>query len=157
MNKSNSHGLADFSSAIRESTIKRLQEVPEGFMNWRLNNTAMSFADIVQHLINVDELFFSITTSKNKTFKWTLGTEEPHLNVDNLTYTSMLKQLEVYEQKRHSIIDKLDDSKLDEHVSDENKHTMTLWWFIMRKLIEHEVYHRGQIAAYLKVLKGEAP
>jgi uncharacterized damage-inducible protein DinB len=32
---------------------------------------------------------------------------------------------------------------------------MTLWWFIMRNLIEHEVYHRGQMSAYLKLLKGE--
>jgi hypothetical protein len=31
--------LAEFSSEIREITLKRLEEVPDGFINWRLNNT----------------------------------------------------------------------------------------------------------------------
>ena len=60
--------LAEFSSEIRKITLKRLQEVPEEFFNWRLNNTAMSFAHIVQHLIDVDELFFSLGTSKKNDF-----------------------------------------------------------------------------------------
>ncbi|MEC7771509.1 MAG: hypothetical protein VX798_10010 [Bacteroidota bacterium] len=38
--------LAEFSSTIRSLTLKRLDEVPKGFFNWRLNNTVMSFADI---------------------------------------------------------------------------------------------------------------
>jgi len=61
--------LAEFSSEIRKLTLKRLEDVPEGFINWRINNTAMSFVDIVQHLINIDELFFNITKTNERRFK----------------------------------------------------------------------------------------
>jgi uncharacterized damage-inducible protein DinB len=41
-------------------------------------------------------------------------------------------------------------------VIDEKGKKMTLWWFIMDNLIAPEVYHRGQISVYLKILKGES-
>ena len=91
--KENIQRLAEFSSEIREVTLKRLQEIPEGFINWRLNNTAMSFAHIVQHLIHVDELFFSLAESKENEFQWTLGSEEPHVSIEKPTYVSMLEKL----------------------------------------------------------------
>jgi len=69
--------LAEFSSEIRKPTLKMLEEVLEGFIIWRQNNTALSFADIVQHLISVDELLFSLTTTDKRKFRWSLGSEEP--------------------------------------------------------------------------------
>lgn len=147
--------LADFSSEIRKITLKRLEEVPEGFMNWRLNTTAMSFAHIVQHLINVDELFFNLITSEEKEFHWKLGSEEPHIMVERLDYKVMLDTLKTYQQKRHTIITGFEPSEMNIKVADDNTQEMTFWWFIMRKVLEHEIYHRGHIAAYLKVIKGE--
>ena len=148
--------MAELSSDIRNSTLKKLEEVPNGFINWRLNNLAMSFADIVQHLIHVDDLFFTIATTNKKKFKWTLGTEEPHLNIDKLTYGSMLNKLKEYQLKRHSIITSFKNGELNVEISNENGQKMSLWSYIMHNLIAHEVYHRGQIGAYLKVLKGES-
>lgn len=153
---SNYNRLADFASAIRTTTLKRLEEVPYGFLNWRLNNTAMSFVGIVKHLTNVDELFFSITTTNNRTFKWTLGVKEPHIIVDVATFNTMINVLKDNQLKRYAIIKMLDETKLNEVITDDHEQKMTLWQFIMHKLIEHEIYHRGQIGAYLKVLKGES-
>jgi len=147
--------LAEFSSEIRKLTLKRLEDVPEGFINWRINNTAMSFVDIVQHLINIDELFFNITKTNERRFKWTLGTK-PHLNVDKLTYKSMVKKLEKLKIRRDSTIRSFNDILMNELVIDENGEKMTFWWFLMHKVLEHEIYHRGQVAAYLKVIKGES-
>lgn len=148
--------LADFSSIIRMSTLKRLENVPDNCINWRLNNTAMSFANLIQHLLNIDKLFFSITTKNKRKFEWKLGTEEPHLQVDKPTYSLMLKKLKKFQLKRYSIISNLDKSALNKEIIDEKGKKITLWWFIMNKLIEHEIYHRGQISVYLKVLKGES-
>ena len=148
--------LAEFSSEIRKITLKRLEEVPEGFMNWRLNNTAMSFAHIAQHLINVDELFFRLVTSREKQFQWKYGSEERHMVVEKVTYDTMIEKLKNFQHKRYTIICSFDDLRINEEIADENEHKMTLWWFIMRNVLEHEIYHRGQIAAYLKVLKGES-
>ena len=153
--KENLQKLADFSFEIRKTTLKRLQEVPLGFMNWRLNTTALSFAHIVQHLINVDDLFFSLTTSKEKQFQWKLGSAEPHQIVENLTYEVMIEKLKEYGQKRHTFISAFDAQRIDDKVVDENGNEITFWWFIMRNVLEHEIYHIGQLAAYLKVIKGE--
>lgn len=152
----NINRLADFSSEIRNLTLKRLLEVPEEFINWRLNNTAISFANMVQHLTQVDELFFSLAETEEKEFQWKLGTEEPHTKIDGTTYGRHIKQLEEFGKKRHSIISSFDDLKLNKKITKENGEKITFWWFIMTKILEHEIYHRGQIAAYLKVLKGEA-
>jgi len=155
LEKNSLNRLANFSSGIRDTTLKKLKKVPEGFINWRLNNLAMSFGDIAQHLINVDELLFSLATTRKKKFKWTLGTEAPHLNVDKSTYEFKLKKLKEFQLKRHSIVASFNDSALNDIVIDDIGQKMTLWWFLMHKVIEHEVYHTGQISAYLKVLKGE--
>ena len=125
-------------------------------MNWRLNTTAMSFAHMVQHIIDVDELFFGLVTSKQKDFQWTLGSEEPHFDVKKSVYELKIKQLKTYQQKRYTLICAFDESKMNIELTDKNQHKTTFWWFIMRQILEHEIYHRGQIAAYLKVLKGEA-
>jgi len=148
--------LADFSLEIRKITLKRLEEVPEGFINWRLNNTAMSFAHIVQHLINVDRLFFNLVSSEEKEFHWEFGSEELHFMVEPSTYKVMLEKLKTYQQRRHTLISVFEPSEMNTKVTDETEQEMTIWWFIMRKVLEHEIYHRGQISAYLKILKGES-
>ncbi|MGB5666299.1 MAG: DinB family protein, partial [Maribacter sp.] len=82
--------------------------------------------------------------------------EEPHLQIDKAIYQAMLKKLGEFQKKRHSVIRSLDNSMINKEITDEKGEKMTLWWFLMRQVLEHEVYHRGQIAAYLKVLKGES-
>ena len=148
--------LAQFSNEIRKLTLKRLKEVPDGFINWRLNNTAMSFSHLIQHIINVDEIFFSLTTTTNKNYLWITGSEEPHKNIDDAIYASMLKKLKNYGVKRDTIISSFNDTSINELVFDQNGESMSIWWFLMHRVLEHETYHRGQLAAYLKVLKGES-
>ena len=148
--------LAKFSSEIRKITLKKLQEVPDGFFNWRLNNTAMSFGHIVKHLNDVDELFFSLGTSKQNQFQWELGSEQPNLDFTKHTIEAMILKLKKNQKKRYTTIYILDDLGMDKEVSDKNGKKMSFWWFIMRNVLEHEIYHTGQIAAYLKVLKGES-
>jgi|688.fasta_scaffold138903_4 uncharacterized damage-inducible protein DinB len=88
-----SNSLADLSRNVRERTIKRIDTLPNGFMNWRLNNTALSFTHIMQHLINVDELFFEMMQRNPKQFKWKMGTEEPHTLVDDKTCEEIIINL----------------------------------------------------------------
>jgi len=154
--ENNFEQLTAFSSKIRQLTLKRLEEIPDGFINWRLNNTAMSFAHLIQHIINIDDMFFNLTTTTNKKYTWILGSEEPHKNVDDTIYTSMLKKLKDYGVKRDTIISSFNEISINELVFDKNGESMTTWWFLMHKVLEHETYHRGQLAAYLKVLKGES-
>ena len=147
--------LAALSSEIRRLTIKRLEEVPEGFMNWRLNNTAMSFGHLIKHIVDVDEIFFSLSTTNKRTFKWKMGSEEPHADIDETIYKSLIISLETNGKKRNSIISQFNAITINDLVHNTKGEEMTFWWFIMHNVLEHETYHRGQIAAYLKILKGE--
>jgi len=54
MSFSESLRLAQLSIAVRESTIKRLLQLPDGFEGWRPTEVSLSFADIAQHLIDAD-------------------------------------------------------------------------------------------------------
>ena len=153
--KTNLNELAMLSQEIRRLTLKRLKELPEGFMNWRLNNTAMSFAHLAKHIIDVDEMLFTLLNSTDKTFAWEMGSEEAHVNINAASYEALLRKLEAFGNKRFILISELNDDKIKETIKDTTGNTMTLWWFLMHKVLEHETYHRGQIAAYLKVLNGE--
>jgi uncharacterized damage-inducible protein DinB len=148
--------IAKLSIVIRERTLKRIQTIPAGFMNWRLNNTALSFAHIIQHLINVDELFLQMMQSDPKKYVWVMGTDEPHKDYDKESCQTLIAKIKKLQNERAKVIQSLEKSDLNEEVFDEKGEKMTLWWFMMRKLIEHEVYHRGQMSVYLKLLKGES-
>ncbi|HSP12798.1 MAG TPA: DinB family protein [Salegentibacter sp.] len=147
--------VAEFSWEIREQSLEILERIPEGFMNWRLNNTAMSFVHIAKHLVKVDELFLEMLKSGDKTYKWHLGSEEPHYKVDKAEFEEVKLRLKNLQKERHALIQAMDENTLNEKVTGELGEQSSIWWFIMQKLLEHEIYHRGQIAAYLKVIQGE--
>jgi len=42
--------LKDFCKTVRDSTLKRLKTVPEGYENWRISKNALSFAKLVKIL-----------------------------------------------------------------------------------------------------------
>jgi hypothetical protein len=42
--------LKDFCKTVRDTTLKRLKTVPEGYENWRISKNALSFAKLVKIL-----------------------------------------------------------------------------------------------------------
>jgi len=62
--------LKYFAQSVRESTIKRLEKVPQGCENWRITKESMSIAEIGQHLLETDEwLMEKIENPKLKSIK----------------------------------------------------------------------------------------
>ena len=57
--------LALFSDKIRDPSLKRFEQVPEGQGNFRLLPDAMSMADLLVHLIQSDKVLFSILKTKH--------------------------------------------------------------------------------------------
>jgi hypothetical protein len=51
----NNEFLIDFCKAVRDSTLKRLKAVPEGYENWRISKNSLNFAEIAKHLIESDD------------------------------------------------------------------------------------------------------
>lgn len=147
--------LAELSWEIRDKSLEIMEDFPEGSMNWRLNNKAMSLAHIAKHLVIVDELFLEMLQAGEKTYKWHMASKEPHRKVEKEDFEELKQRLQELQKERHAIIQAMDEKTLDEKVTGELGEQSSVWWFIMQKLIEHEIYHRGQLAAYLKILQGE--
>ncbi|UCE66386.1 MAG: DinB family protein [Candidatus Zixiibacteriota bacterium] len=142
--------LADFSRAVRESTLKRLKRVPPGKENWRVSLEAMSFADTARHLIECDQWLFKKLADKELPHSDGKAVEEiPVSRQEFEKYVADLQRLGI---ERAEKLAKITDDQFAEPMLDNRFGMVTLWWIIVRGNLDHEAHHRGQIAAYLRMV-----
>jgi len=144
---SESEKLAEFATAVRNSTIKRLKQVPSGKENWRITPDGMSIAEIAYHLIEADEWLTKKIENKD------LEPIQGKTGTVKIEFLELIDRLLQSGEKRNSFIRKLDESKLQSTIFDKRfGKKVTIWWIIVRGNLDHEVHHRGQLSAYLKLL-----
>ncbi len=147
--------LAEFSLAVRSSSLKRLRRVPEGNENRRGRKGLLSFADIAQHLIDCDEWLFR----KLADDELAPITEASHRVVieDRDQYAAMLDRLEALGQERADRIRGLTPERFESEVFDPRfGGTTSLWWVIVRGNLDHEIHHRGQVAALMAWMREDS-
>jgi len=147
--------LAEFSNAVRTSTIVRLQLIPAGKENWRFSHGAMSSADIEYHLIETDEWLFKKIELKNlKSILGNSGTVEINTRND---YLKLIEKLNESGKKRSRLILSLDDRGFKEKIYDDRfGKEVSVWWIIVRGNLDHEIHHRGQLSSYLRAIKTQS-
>ena len=142
--------LAAWSRAVRESSLKRLRLVPEGRENWRATPESMSFADLAKHLIDADEWLFR--KLEDRALEPMVGQAGDAGEVTRVGYLELLDQLERTGRQRSDLIAGLSPLQLAEAIFDRRfGGEVTVWWVIVRGNLDHEVHHRGQLAAYLRI------
>jgi uncharacterized damage-inducible protein DinB len=132
--QSTGQNLAEFSKAVRESTLKRLKLVPPGKENWRVSPDAMSFADTARHLIECD------------------GKAVEEIPVSREQFERYIGDLEKLGKKRVEALANITDDQFAVTMHDNRFGMVTLWWVIVRGNLDHEAHHRGQIIAYLRMM-----
>ena len=144
--------LTDFCKAVRGSTIKRLELVPEGYENWKISSGALSFAEIAKHIIDLDNWLFE--KIKNPDIR-SIETETAILkNCNRKEYEELITRLKEILEQKINLFNSFDENKLKEKIYDDAYDSeVSLAWLILRRNIDHEIHHRGQIAIYLKALK----
>ena len=144
--------LTEFCRSVRGSTIKRLELVPEGYENWKVSPGALSFAETAKHIIDLD--YWLLNKIKNPNTK-SIETETAIIkNCNKEEYRKLIKDLKEILGKKIDLIKTLDADKLKEKLYDDSYNSeVSLVWLILRRNIDHEIHHRGQIATYLRVLK----
>jgi len=143
--------LSEFSEAIRESTLKRLNAVPEGKENWRPLPDTMSFANLAQHLIDCDKWLFE--KLKNPGLQSIRG-KPGIIQVESRgEYRQIIAALTRVGEMRAHLIKHLDEKDFSKLIFDNRAvGQVKVWWLIVRGNFDHEIHHRGQIAAYLKFI-----
>jgi len=148
--------LAEWSRAVRESSLKRLRTVPTGSENWQPVADAMSLGDLAHHIVEADEWLFRKLEAR------ALEPIVGHAGAVTITtreqYMQLLRDLERSGAKRAQLIAGLSDEQLRERVDDRRfGGRVTIWWILVRGNVEHEIHHRGQITAYLRMAGIDTP
>jgi uncharacterized damage-inducible protein DinB len=144
--------LTDFCKAVRDSTLKRLKIVPEGFENWRISKNSLSLAEIAQHLLDSDD--WTINKIKDPTIKSILAEKGSIEDCSRDEFNTVISALEESLENKIKFIDSLDKEKMKSKIYDDRfNDEVSIEWIILRGNIDHEIHHRGQIAAYLRALE----
>jgi uncharacterized damage-inducible protein DinB len=144
--------LIEFSKSVRESTLKRLEKVPEGYENWKVSPNALSFAEVAKHLIDCDK--WLIDKINNPELK-SIETETARIeHCDENRYKELINDLRKMLKVKIDFIKTLNEDKLNSKMFDDRFNgEVSIYWIILRGNLDHETHHCGQIAAYLRVLK----
>lgn len=142
--------LATWSTAVRESSLKRLRLVPPLRENWRPVSGSMSFAEIAQHILDADLWLFR---------KLEIRTLQPMYGIAGTVhittrqeYLGILTRLEQSGRQRSELIQSLSHEQMAEQILDQRfGGEVSVWWVIVRGNLDHEIHHRGQLAAYLRI------
>jgi len=154
MSASEATRLAEFSRAVRESTLNRLRRVPEGRENWRITEEAMSFADVARHLCDADHWLFK--QLQDGSLQPLCGAAHRVITTDRSDYLAILGELEQTGRRRAALLESMTAGRLSEKLFDHRfGGPVTVWWIIVRGNLDHEIHHRGQIAACLQLVDRE--
>jgi len=146
------HLLVDFCKAVRDSTIKRLEIVPEGYENWKVSPGALSFAEIAKHLIDLDN--WLIEKINNPGIHSIQAGNAVIEYCDSIEYRRLINDLKKTLGRKIQLINTFNEEKLQSEIFDDRFNSeVSIEWIILRGNLDHEIHHRGQIAAYLRVLK----
>ncbi len=109
--------LADLSRAVRDSTFKRLRQVPRGLENWRISVQSMSFADIAHHLVESDRWLFQKLAQPSLRGIDAVAGEAGE--VDGQGFRQLLMELEETGERRARLLVEMSPSGLAEIVPDD--------------------------------------
>lgn len=154
MNHIEGQRLADLSTAVRDSTLKRLQTVPEGAENWRPTDEAMSFGDIAYHIAEADE--WLINKLEEPSLAPICGRANVVVVRDRSDYDALLTNLDLKGRERARLVRALSEGDLSKSIDDTRfDGPVSVWWTIVRGNLDHEAHHRGQLAAYLRIFQAK--
>jgi uncharacterized damage-inducible protein DinB len=146
--------LAKLATAVRESTLKRLLQVPAGRENWSPLSDMMTFADIAHHIGKADWWLFQKLQNAALTKMVGKSGEIGHLSPEG--FQDLVTKLRGSGEQRTELLSTLTDAFLDSPMFDDRFGEVTVWWVIVRGNLDHEAHHRGQLAVYLRMLRRDA-
>jgi len=144
--------IIEFVTAVRQSSLKRLRQIPNGYENWAVSENAFTVAEIGHHLIEADHwLLEKLSSPSLLSFKGSKG--KIHIS-HREEYHRLLGDLERSLASKTIVLNKMTPYQWNEKIPDDRFGGMvTKWWVIFRGNLDHEIHHRGQLSSYLRILQ----
>jgi uncharacterized damage-inducible protein DinB len=146
--------IIEFTIAVRQSSLKRLRQVPHDYENWAISENALTVAEIGHHLIEADHwLIEKLSNPSFPSFKGSKG--KIHISRRE-EYHDLLSELEKSLISKTVVLGEMTSDQWSEEITDDRFGGMvTKWWVIFRGNLDHEIHHRGQLSSYLRVLQDQ--
>ncbi len=153
MNDLDFERLAALSDDVRDSTLKRLKQIPVGRENDSALPGMMSPADIAAHLMDSDEGLLAVLDTRISAAG--LGAAGQRIVGNREEYDALIETLVRLRTTRRKFILAQDDTSLAAMIPFEwqnAKGEMDLGSMIYR-VLDHEAHHRGALAVILRHLR----
>ncbi len=142
--------VADFSRTVRESSLKRFRRVAAGDEEWSPAPGALSFADLLKHLVDADRWLLSFFD----------GAPIPRAVIApgearGREWSRLLADLVALGEEKARRFESLRSEDLGARVVEPQVlGETTLWWLIFRGSLDHEIHHRGALQLSLRLRYG---
>jgi hypothetical protein len=166
--------LVDRWRRTREGTIALARAVPPEHFDWRPHADAFSCGDIIRHLILAEQVFRLFIEASGRGEDWdpwkmTGPGEERLRNARPMVLeaagmtdlgTTLDHCIELWaaqQAETEAVLAAVPDDALARVVEHPALALRAPLWEMFLLLMEHEIHHRGQLSAYLKMLRVEQP
>jgi len=139
----------EYFESIRRRTMNLLRALPPEQMDWAPRVGELTCGDIVRHLAASEQMFVGVVTEG----RWRYAGHDRNLAA---TYATAIAHLEATHADALNALRAVNDAQLYEPRPALKGQPVKLWRWLMA-LVEHEVHHRSQLAAYLALMGAQPP
>jgi len=140
----------DYYEKIRQRTLRVVECIPSGQIEWAYESNKFSIGDLVRHVCAIERYMYA----ENAQFKPSAYPGHGRNLADG--YQAVLDFMERTHRESMEIFARLSDSDLQKKCLTPNNTPITLWKWL-RAMVEHEIHHRGQIYLYLAMMAVPTP
>lgn len=146
----NIEAFLEYYEKLRNRTLRVIECIPPGKIDWTYRSGKFSFADLIRHLAATERFMFAETVRGEESAYPGHGKELAD------GYDGVLRFMRQMHEETVQILSRLSDEDLQKKCVTPGETPITVWKWL-RALAEHEIHHRGQIYALLGMLEIPAP
>lgn len=135
----------DYFAKIRERTRRVVVLIPPDRLEWAPREGAWTFGDLVRHLAAIERWMFAENVSGRPSRYPGHGRELAD------GYDAVLAYFDRMHDEAMDVFRALTPDALQARCTTPGGASMPAWKWL-RAMVEHEIHHRGQLSAYLKML-----
>jgi len=139
----------DYYERVRERTLRVINVIPPGVMDWSYKPGKFTIADMIRHIAATERYMFAENVAGRQSCYAGCGKDLADGYEATLTFFNELHHQSV------TIFKALSDTDLQKKCTTPGGEITTWKW--LRAMVEHEIHHRGELYIYLNILDISTP